>query len=192
MGFFSREPAIEGDERQECLAYYEEEKKLRLLYERVEQLFDKRVGKYENELFQARKAGRDFMSSLEKIGEVTEHISQAATEIVKRKKEMRAAPSAASAMASAWEAAYLNYEALRNPSNIVAGSYIVKVEAKRERTKELFTKFDKSLRRAWKEEKEFLKRLKLSGDEGQRILSDASRATAADEWLQKLENELGD
>ncbi|MBA7582159.1 hypothetical protein ES708_24079 [subsurface metagenome] len=192
MGFFSREPAIEGDERQECLAYYEEEKKLRLLYERVEQLFDKTVGKYENELFQARKAGRDFMSSLEKIGEVTEHISQAATEIVKRKKEMGVAPSAASAMASAWEAAYLDYEALRNPSNIVAGSDIVKVEAKRERTKELFTKFAKSLRRAWKEEKEFLKRLKLSGDEGQSILNDASRATAADEWLQKLENEIAE
>jgi len=189
MGFFSREPTIEGDERQECLAYYEEEKKLRLLYERVEQLFDKRVGKYENELFQARKAGMDFMSSLEKIGEVTEHISQAATEIVKRKKEMRPAPSAASAMASAWEAAYLDYEALRNPSNIVASSDIVKVEAKREGTKELFTKFDKSLRRAWKEEKEFLKRLKLTSDEGQRILDNASRATAADKWLRKVETE---
>ena len=189
MGFFSREPMIEGDERQECLAYYEEEKKLRLLFERVEQLFDKRVGKYENELFQAKKAGRDFMSSLQKIDEVTEYISQAATEIVKRKKQMRSAPSAASAMASAWEAAYLDYEAFRDPSNIVAGSDIVKVEAKRERTKELFTKFDKSLRRAWKEEKEFRKRLKLSSGEAQKILDDASRATAADEWLRKLETE---
>lgn len=60
MGFFSREPTIEGDERHKCLAYYEEEKKLRLLFERVEELFDKREGKYENELFQARKAGKDF------------------------------------------------------------------------------------------------------------------------------------
>ena len=48
-------------------------------------LFDKRVGKYENELFQARKAGGDFMSGLHKIDEVTEYISQVATEIVKRK-----------------------------------------------------------------------------------------------------------
>ena len=90
MGLFSREPAIKGDERQECLAYYEEEKKLRLLYERVEQLFDKRVGKYENALFQARKAKiapmNGVFANLGKIVEVKEHISQAATEIVKRKK----------------------------------------------------------------------------------------------------------
>jgi len=189
MGIFSREPAIEGDERYECLAYYEEEKKLRLLFERVEELFDKRIGKYESELSQARKAGEDFFPSLEKIGEVTEHISQAANEIVKRKKQMKPAPSAASAMALAWEAAYSDYKALRDPSNIVAGSDIVKVTAKRERAKELYTKFDKSLRRAWKEEETFRKRLKLSNAEAQRITDNASRAIATDEWLGKLETE---
>ena len=189
MGIFSREPAIEGDERRECLAYYEEEKKLRLLFERVEELFDKRIGKYENEFSQARKAGEDFFPSLEKIGEVTEHISQAASEILKRKKQMKPAPSAASAMAFAWEAAYSDYKALRDPSSIVAGSDIVKVTAKRERAKELYAKFDKSLRRAWKEEETFRKRLKLSNAEAQRITDNASRAIATDEWLQKLEME---
>ena len=188
MGFFSREPTIEDNERQECLAYYEEEKKLRLLFERVELLYDKRVGKYEDEFSQARKAHRAFHPSLDKIFEVTEHISQAATEIVKRKKEMRAAPSAASAMASAWEAAYLDYEAFM-PCNIVAGSDIIKVQARRERAKELSTKFDKSIHQAWKEEKAFRKRLKLSRGEAQRIDNNASRAMAADEWLRKLETE---
>ena len=189
MGFFSREPTIEGDERKECLTYYEEEKKLRLLYERVEQLFDKRVGKYENELFRARRAGEDFFPSLEKIGEVTEYISQAADEIVKRKKQMKPAPSAASAMALAWEAAYSDYKDLRDSSNIVAGSDVMKVAAKRERSKELYAKFDKSLRRAWKEEETFRKRLKLSNAEAQRITDNASRAIATDEWLRKLETE---
>lgn len=189
MGIFSRGSVIEGDERRECLAYYEEEKKLRLLFERVEKLFDKRISKYENELSQARRAGEDFFPSLEKIGEVTEHISQAANEIVKRKKQMKPALSAASAMALAWEAAYSDYKALRDSSNIVAGSDIMQVTAKRERAKELYTKFDKSLRRAWKEEETFRKRLKLSNAEAQRITDNASRAIATDEWLRKLEME---
>ena len=181
-------PTIKDEERQECLAYYEEEKKLRLLYERVEQLFDKRVGKYENELSRARRrSADDFFASLEKIGEVTEYISQGATEIVKRKKQMRPAPPAGLAMASAWEAAYLDYEAFRDPSNIVAGSDIVRVEAKRRKAKELSTNLNKSLRKAWKEEKEFRKRLKLSSGEYQRIVDNAARAVAADEWLRKLE-----
>ena len=191
MGLFSREPAIKGDERQECLAYYEEEKKLRLLYERVEQLFDERVDKYERALSQARKAKEAVMdgvfANLEKITEVFEYIQQAANEIVKRKKRMRTAPSAALAMSSAWEAAYLDYVAFRDPSNIVAGSDVVEVEARRARARLTTQKFHNSLSKAWKEEKEFRKRLKFSGDETRRILDNASKAIAADKWLQKFE-----
>ena len=193
MGLFSREPAIKGDERQECLAYYEEEKKLRLLYERVEQLFDERVGKYERALSQARKAKEAVMdgvfANLEKITEVFEYIQQAANEIVKRKKGMRTAPSAALAMSSAWEAAYLDYVAFRDPSNVVAGSDVVEVGARRARARLTDQKFHNSLSKAWKEEREFRKRLKLSGDETRRILDNASKAIAADKWLQKLEKE---
>jgi hypothetical protein len=193
MGLFSREPAIKGDERQECLSYYEEEKKLRLLYEKVEQLFDERVGKYERALSQARKAKEAVMdgvfANLEKITEVFEYIQQAANEIVKRKKEMGTAPSAALAMSTAWEAAYLDYVDFRNPSNIVAGSDVVEVEARRARARLTTQKFHNSLGKAWKEEREFRKRLKLSGDETRKILDNTSKAITADKWLQKLEKE---
>jgi len=191
MGFFSREPTIKGNERQECLAYYEEEKKLRLLFERVEQLFDKRVGKYENELFGARRRGDDFLASLEKIGEVHEYIAQAADEILKRKKQMKScSSSAASVMSVSWLIAYSSYRALRDPSNIVAGFQGVEVEIRRQRAKEWFTHFNKSLHRAWKDEKEFGKRLKLTSSEYKRIVDNAERAVAADEWLQKLEKDI--
>lgn len=189
MGFFSREPKIVGDERQECLAYYEEEKKLRLLYEKVEQLFDKRLGKYEDAYFKARKARREFWSSMEKIYEVREYMSHAATEIVKRKKEMRIAPAPASAMSSAWLAAYLDYEALRDPSNIVASSNPVELAIQKERAKELFSNYQKSIHKAWKEERDFRKHLNLSSAEYQRIVDCAEIAVAVDEWLRKLEAE---
>lgn len=167
------------------MAYYAEEKKLRLLYEEVERFFNERMTKYENAYFQARKARREFWSSMEKIAEVTEYISRAATEIVKRKKEMRPAPPPASAMSSAWEAAYLDYEALRN-APIVAGSNPLEVQVKRQRAKELFTNHKKSMQKAWREERDFRKRLKVTSGEHQRIVDNAARAVATDEWLRKL------
>jgi len=191
-------------ERQECLAYYEEEKKLRLLYERVEQLFDKRLGKYEDAYFQARKALMKFlfagtvkndtehvpaMEIMETIFQVRGYMSQAATEIVKRKKTMGPAPLAASAMSSAWLAVYLDYEAKTDPSCIIAGYNIIEVEAKRLKAKELFTNLNSSLRKAWKEEKKFRKHLRLSDSEYEQIIDYAAVAVAADEWLWKLEAE---
>lgn len=187
--FFPRETAIQGDELYECLTYYKEEKKLRLLYERVEQLFDKRLGKYEDAYFKARRARREFWSIMEKIFEVREYWSHAATEIVKRKKEMRIAPAPASAMSSAWLAAYLDYEALRDPSNIVASSNPIEVAIRQKRAKELYTNYKKSIQKAWKEEREFRKRLNLSSGEYQRIVDYAEIAVEADEWLRKLEAE---
>jgi len=186
--FFPRETAILGDERRECLTYYEEEKKLRLLYERVEKLFDKRLGIYEDAYFKARRARREFWPYMDKIIEVGECVAEAATEIVKRKKEMRPAPSAASAMSSAWLAAYLDYEALRN-SGIVASSNPIEFSIRQKRAKELFLNHKKSMHKAWKEEREFRKRLNLSSREYQSVVDYAEIAVEADEWLRKLEAE---
>jgi hypothetical protein len=196
--FFPYEAAIQDNERHECLTYYEEEKKLYLLCEKVARLFDKRLGKYEDEYFKARKSWRKYgiddnhpdpMDVMDKIFEVHEYFSQATTEIVKRKKQMRLAPSPASAMSSAYEAAYLDYEATKDPSNIAAGSNSMEVQAREVRQKELGKKSDKSIYKAWQEEKEFRKRLKLSSSEYQKIVDNVARAVATDEWLRKLEVE---
>lgn len=197
-------PTITYEERQECLAYYEEEKKLQLILNRVGRLFDKNLGKYEDDYFEAQKALRDFgtgkalrddfepvppMDIMDKIFEVSEYMHYAATDIVKRKKEMRLAPSAAQAMSSAWLAAYLDYEALGDPSNIAAGYNPMEVQAKKVRQKELAKKSNESLHKAQEEEREFLKHLNLSSGEYQRIVDYAEIAVAADEWLRKLEAE---
>jgi len=195
--FSSHETAMQGDERSECLSYYKDEKKLRLLYESVEKLFDKRLGKYENVYFRARKGQRcpewnwedgGLMSIMAKISDVHEYFSDAATEIVNRKKAMRPAPLAASAMSSAWLAAYLDYEALRH-GLMVAGFDAVEVALRQARAKELFANFNKSIHKAWKEEREFRKHLNLSSDEYQNIVARSTIAVAADDWLRKLEAE---
>ena len=185
------------EERQDCLAYYAEEKKLRLLYESVERLFDKRLGKYEDAYFKARKEwrrygwdeDRDPMSIMDKISDVHEYFSRAATEIVNRKKAMGPAPLAASAMCSAWFRAYLDYEALRH-GPMVAGSDSVEVRLREARAKELFANHKKSMQNAWKEERKFRGRLNLGTDEYQNIVDHATIAVEADEWLRKLEAEF--
>jgi hypothetical protein len=190
-------PTLLDEERRECLAYYTEEKKLRLLYEKVEKLFDKKLGEYEDAYFKARKEwrrhgwdeNRDPMSIMDKIAEGHEYFSHAATEIANRKKAMRPAPSAASAMSSAWLAAYLDCEALRH-SPMVAGSDAMEVAIKKEVAKKLHTKLNESLRKAWKEEKEFRKLLKLGNDEYQNIVNHATIAAEADEWFHRLEAEF--
>ena len=190
-------PTLHDEERRECLEYYTEEKKLRLLYEKVEQLFDKKLGEYEDAYFKARKEwrrygwdeDRDPMSIMDKISDVYEYSSHVATEIVNRKKAMRPAPLAASAMSSAWLDAYLNHEALRQ-SPMVAGSDAMEVAIKKEIAKKLHNKLNESLRKAWKEEKEFRKLLKLDNDEYQNIVNHATIAVEADEWLRKLEAEF--
>lgn len=187
--FSSHETSTEGNERAECLSYYEEEKKLRLLLERVGRLFDKGLGKYEDEYFKARKRRVEFWSSMEKIFEVNEYFSQAASEIVRRKQEMKVAPSPASSMSAAWEAVYSDYKALKDPSNIAAGYDAMEVQGRKARQKELVKKLNESWQKALDEEKEFRKRLKLSRAEYQRIRENATRAVAADEWLRKLETE---
>lgn len=186
-------PTMTNEERRECLDYYTEEKKLRLLYESVDQLFDKKMGEYEDAYFKARKEwrrygwdeDRDPMSIMDKISDVYEYSSHAATEIVNRKKAMRPAPLAASAMCSAWFCAYLDYAALRH-APIVAGSDAVEVRLRQAKTKELFANYKKSMQKAWKEEREFRKRIKLSSDEHQNIVNHATIAVEADEWLRKL------
>ena len=95
---------------------------------------------------------------------------------------MRTAPSVTLAMSSAWEAAYLGCVAFGNPFNIVTGSDVVEVEARKARARLTAQKFHNSLSTAWKEEREFRKRLKLSG-ETRRILDNASKAIAADRRL---------
>ena len=182
-------PTMTEKERQDCLDYYAEEKKLRLLYESVEQLFDKRLGKYEAEYSQARRHRREFWPIMEKIEESYEYSSHAATEIVNRKKAMRPAPLAASAMCSAWFQAYLDYEALRH-GPMVAGSDSVEVALRQATMKGLFANFDKSIHRAWREERKFRKRLGLSSYEYQNTVDHATIAMEADEWLRKLEAEF--
>lgn len=182
-------PTITDEERRECLAYYAQEKKLRLLYESVEQLFNKRLGEYEDEYFQARRHRREFWSIMEKIGEGYEYFSHAATEIINRKKAMRPAPLAASAMCSAWFRAYLDYEALRH-APMVAGHDTMEVKLREAKAKELFASYKKAIQRAWNEEREFRKRLNLTSDEYQNIVDHATIAVEADEWLRKLEAEF--
>jgi len=183
MGLLFRQPTIEGDERQECLNYYEEELKLGLLRMQVDELFGKGMMKYGQLALQNREDG------LEGMLKVNKHVSQIASDIVKRKKEMNTVPSVASVMSSAWEVVYSDYEALAEAQADATQADYDGVAADWKRLQELAAKAKKSLRKALKEENKFLKGLKLGSDETQRILDNASKDAELNKWLQDLEEE---
>lgn len=180
---------IQANDYHECLSYYEEEKKLQLLLERVGYLFDIGLHKYEDEYYKARKGHKEFWSSLEKIYEVQEYFSQAASEIVRRKQEMIVVPPLALSMSAAWEAAYLDTEALITPPNTTTVFDAIEVQARNVRQKKLVKKFNESWLKARKEERKFCKHLKISKAEVQTITANAAIVVADDEWLQILEAE---
>ena len=104
MGLIFREPRIESTKRQECLAYLEEEMKLKLFREKVDNLFNEVMMNY-GCLVQKYKAFKE-------IARVAKHVWQAVTELVRRKHEMAFIPGTALATSSAWEIVYSDYEAL--------------------------------------------------------------------------------
>jgi len=184
MGFISREPRIEGAERQECLAYLEEEMKLGLLREKVDNLFTEGMMNY------GRLAQKDKNKAFEGMVKVAKCVSQAATELVRRKHEMTFIPDAALATSSAWETVYSDYEALATAQAGAMEADPNGMTTEWDRVRELVRKVKKSTRRAQKEEKKLQKRLKLTGDEARRILDNASRATEADDYLLKWKSLL--
>ena len=180
MGFISREPRIEGAERQECLAYLEEEMKLGLFRVKVDSLADEGMMRY------GQLAQKDKAKAFEGMVKVTNHISQAATELVRRKHEMTFIPDAALATSSAWETVYLDYKTLATSEATTMEADVHGMATDWEHVQRLVKEVKKAIGKAQREDKRLLKRLKLTGDEARGIVDNASRVTEADDWLLKL------
>ena len=189
------------EERQKCIAYYRDEKKLCLLFERMELFFQTRINKYEDAYFEARKSLGNFLAGksrsddckpvppmeiMDKILVIRGANAEASKEIVRRKNIMRIFPPMASSMSSAYLDAYLAYEALRDINNIPAGYDAMQVAIKQTREKELLKNYQKFIQKARKEEMEFCKRIQLTNSEYQEILDFANTYIYTDEWFKQL------
>ncbi len=182
MGFLSGKPKIEGDERDQCLAYLEEETKLLLFQGTEEKLYNEALEEYGKWAPVDSRAGKEMRQAAGRL-------VQAAKEIVRRRDGIGTVPDIASATYSAWQKSYpafLQYAA----AEVTAWEADAKgkkpdrdkLRKLSSQSRELQRKAAEEQREAIGEQRKLVKLLKLGGDVMQKMLDDASAAIENDNW----------
>lgn len=178
MGFLFGEQKIQGNERKKCFEYYEEESKLTVFQEKEADLYNNALVKYGKSISTDSNAAKEMCRAANRL-------TQAASEILRRRGKMASIPDAASAMYFAWQVAFSNYSAWATAQSAAIEAAASGMEPYGWRVRQLLEQFEKSHHEAEKEEKKLLKRLKLSGDEFQTLFNNASAAIEAENWQPK-------
>ena len=121
----------------------------------------------------------------EEMCRAANRLAQSASEILRRRSQMASVPDAASATYFAWHLTYSDYSTMATPNAAAIGALANGMEAHGEDIRELFLQSEKSRYEAMKEMKKLLKRIKLSGDEAQKLFSNALATIAAENWQPK-------
>jgi len=173
MGLFGS-PKIDGKELQECLAYFEAQTRVVRFQTREADLYNNVMVKYGNSITESPLAAREACKAANRL-------AQSATEVLKRHQEIRHVPAAASAMHWAW---YVTFVA--NSTWALATSKAIEAMAEGMAPATVYVQqcvelYQKAWRKADDEDKKFLKRLKVGGEEIAKIVARATSAVAADD-----------
>ena len=175
MGFLFGEPKIQDDELHKCLTYLEEELKLKVFQEKEADLYNSALVKYGNSISTDSQAAKEMCRAANRLAE-------SANEILRRRGKMASILDAASAMYFAWQLTYSDYSAWATAQSAAIEAVTNSMEPHDKRVRQLLEQSEKSRHKAEKEERKLLKRLKLSGDEFQKLFNNASATIAAENW----------
>ena len=175
MGLFSGEPKIEGDERDKCLAYLEEESKLIIFRSKEDSLYKYVVDQ------QGSLASKNSLAARE-VSRAANRLTQAISEIVRRRGEMTSIPNDASATFLAWDNSYLAYLKFITAESAVWTSEANGVKPEKKHMRELYSQSRDLQQKALKVERKLVKRLKIGGKAAQELLDNASAAVDAENW----------
>lgn len=180
MGLFGK-PKIEGKELQECLTYLDALGKVLALYSRESVLYGKAMIPYGNSITENPTLAAEDMKK------ATKRLSKAATDILGRHEEIRNIPVAASATNSAWHATFLANITWTSSlvTAIESNIYALLASAKGatpqiKHAQKVAIEYRKEWRRAEKKYKNFLKRLKISSEDFDKIVARATAMTDDD------------
>ena len=175
MGFLFGKPKIEDYELQKCLAYLEEEWKIRAFQEKEVDLYNKALVGCSKEISTDSTAAKE-------VYRAAKRLVQSTREILRRRGKLTSIPDTASAMYSAWQLTYSDYSAWTETQPDVVEAVANGLEPNREHVRKLLLQAEKSRREAEKEEEKLLKRLKLSGDEAKKLFRKALDTVVAEDW----------
>jgi hypothetical protein len=180
MGFLFGQPKIQGDERQKCLNYLEEELKISAFHEKESQLL-------ENVMLECSLKGMHGKELQERISSASTRLAKAAEQIVKRRAKLGNIPDTALATYSAWNRMYsaCSVWITEQAAQEMKHAKVLMPSTSKEETErmlELFQEYQKYKLEAAKEHHKLLKRLKLSDEETQELLNNAAASIAQENW----------
>jgi len=179
MGLFGS-PKIDGEELQECLAYFEAQTRVVSFQTKEADLYNNVMVKYGNSITESPLAAREACKAANRL-------AQSATEVLRRHQGIKNVPAAASAMHWAWYMAFI-----ANSTWALATSKAIEAMAEGMAPTTVYVQqcvelYQKAWRKADDEDKKFLKRLKVSGEEIAKIVARATSTNATDDdWEPKV------
>ena len=161
--------------RQQCLAYYLEELKLKVFQENEARLYNEAVMKY------GMSAAPDSQVATAMLPAARRQ-AQSANEILRRRGGIVSVPDLVSPVYLAWQVAYSDYLswATAQAATVLAVSNGVAPRA--EGARRLLLRSEESRRKAEARAKRLLGKLKLRKDELRQMLIEASMAVASENW----------
>ena len=162
-------------EWERCLSYFQEELKLGAFQTKEADLYNNAVVEYGMSAATSDEAAQQMVRAAKRLAE-------SLNEILRRRSQMVPVPDAASAV---YLARQVNYDALSAWAGAQAAAVSAAVRGMlphTERVRTLHKESEKWRRKAEKEEKKFVKQLKISGHDLQTMLAEASVAADNDDW----------
>jgi hypothetical protein len=172
MGFLFGEPKIEGEKRQQCLSYLEEQWKINSFQKKESDLYDDSVMKFSN-------SGVTDNHVVKEMYRAANRLVQSVNESLRRLREISFVPDVASTAWHAWELRYSDYLAWATVQAAVADALLsnrANADAQLERLSKLTLQRDKSLRKAIDETTKLMQGFKLTDNEHARLFQVAEYA----------------
>lgn len=162
-------------ERERCLSYFQEELKLGAFQTKEADLYNNAVVEYGMSAATSDEAAQEMMRAAKRL-------AQSLIEILRRRSAMVSVPDAASAVYLARQVTYDALSAWAGAQAAAVSAMASGMIPHTERVRELHKESEKWQRKAEKEEKKFVKQLKISGHDLQTMLAEASVAAENDSW----------
>lgn len=181
MGFLFGEPKMDREELTRCLEYLGEHYKLTTFQEKEADLYNESLVQYMPTLATNKR-------SAEEMVKVAERFKQAAHELSKRSKQLVSVPESVGALHFAWQIVFADYTAWVDAQYAAYVAISQDSSPYAERVQALFRQQEESHKKALKEEKKLLKRLRASGlgpSDIQSLVDKAFAAIEAENWQPK-------
>jgi predicted transposase YbfD/YdcC len=174
MGLFSS-PKIDGNELQDCLACFEAQSRVIAFQTKEADLYNNAMVKYGDSISNNPSAAKQAVKAAKRL-------SEAANEVIRRHNQIQNVPDVASAMHYAWYVTFMANAAWASATASAIAAMAEGLNANTIYIQQLVQEYQKAWGRADKEDKKFLKRLKVNAEDIAEIITRATNIESTNDW----------